>query len=104
MKKENGLVQVIVILILLAGLGIGAYLVAQKTNLLPKAYEPKVVSYPKVSPLEWPSSGIQSSAVPGEQKINSKTDLEMVNKDLDSSDLDSLDTNLSALDKDSADF
>lgn len=40
-SNERGFIQAFVLLILLAGLGAGGYLVQQKTNFLPKAYELK---------------------------------------------------------------
>lgn len=38
-KSQSGIAQILVVLLLVAGVGLGTYLVSQRTNLLPKAEE-----------------------------------------------------------------
>lgn len=57
---QAGFVQVFVLLILLAGLAGSAYLVQQKTNFLPKAYELKGSLSGPITPTPTPISSISS--------------------------------------------
>lgn len=40
-ENQKGAVHILAILLLLAGLGVGVYLVQKQTNIFPKAYSPK---------------------------------------------------------------
>jgi hypothetical protein len=101
-NSERGLVQVILVLVLVVGLAGGLFLVSQKTNVFaPKASEPKATALPKLTPLSKPTSSHESG--PSGQ-INSKTDLEVTTQELDSTDVDAMNSDLSQLDTDSSGF
>lgn len=53
--NQKGFAHVLVMLLLVAGLAAGVYLVGQQTNLLPKAYEQKTLS-PPITPTPIPTS------------------------------------------------
>lgn len=50
-KRERGFAHIFVLILLLAGLGTGVYLVSQKTNFLPKAYLARTLSGPISGPV-----------------------------------------------------
>ena len=85
LRQEKGIAQIIIILLIVAGIAVGVYLVQQKTNFLPKAAAPKsgnVVIRP-------------SPAQPG---------LEILMTDLDNTNIDEIDKELMQNDIDAASF
>lgn len=64
--NQKGIAQILVILLLLAGLGAGAYLVQRPTNFLPKAYTGKQPVSAPVTPK--PTKSPNPTA--GEGKVN----------------------------------
>lgn len=101
-KQESGIIQLVVMVILLAGLAVGVYLVKNYTNILPKASEPAMV-YPSLQPLMPPSGGSSEnqSQVP---VVNSKADLDQTLNNLNTQDLNSMEKDLGQNDSDSQSF
>lgn len=78
-KKQIGNIQIIVLVILVMGVLSGIYLVQQRTNLLPKAFSPR---YLWTAPSPTPST------------INNDQDLKRVLMELESTNVDLIDINI----------
>lgn len=83
--KEKGIAQIIIILLIVAGIAAGVYLVQQKTNLLPKAAAPK-------------SENVVVRPSPAQ------SDLETLMTDLDNTNINEMDNELMQNDIDAASF
>lgn len=95
MSRQAGFVPVVVLLLLLVGIGAGAYMIQQRTNFFPKAAEVKTAPQKVIENKDnvSPPNAITSTATTS-VKIENDSDLNQALKDVDNSDLDFIDLEL----------
>ncbi|KKR81073.1 MAG: hypothetical protein UU73_C0003G0054 [Candidatus Daviesbacteria bacterium GW2011_GWA1_41_61] len=99
MDKQKGIAGILIILLILIAIGVGVYLVQQKTNFLPMAFFSKQeapvrsISTPKLD-----KRVVKVTPVPTIEVINNKEDLTRTLKEIDELSTDVIDSQLSSSD------
>ncbi|OGE14431.1 hypothetical protein A3F00_00015 [Candidatus Daviesbacteria bacterium RIFCSPHIGHO2_12_FULL_37_11] len=96
LSNQKGITQILTILIIVAGLVVGVYLVGQATNLFPKAAGPK----PQYIPVNKAIEQITGLVPP----ISTKEDLLNRLQDLENTNLDELNRGINENNSDAAAF
>lgn len=99
MKKhqQSGIIQILVVLVILGGIVGGLYMLEQQTHFFSIAQGPKPTPLPSLTPLVKPTANHSANQT-------SKADLETASKNLESTDIDIIDSDLRQIDTDSSGF
>lgn len=97
-KEQKGIAQILIIVLILVGIAVGVYLVQQNTDFFSDAASKKK----EVSQSQKTVPG--QVAKKGEIEIKSGQDLQKVLTDLDNTDINAMDQELSQNDSDAASF
>ncbi len=99
MNNQTGIIQILAgffVLLLVVGIGVGVYIANHNTYSLPSAHEVKVL------PIPTPLSQVQ--VTPSASPIQNAAELQTTQKNLDSSNVDGLDADLSQLNSAASNF